>query len=266
MRKSLSLALLVVPGIHAFQLNEIFKSFNKAAPSKTPQFGSTSNAKAELLEAISFTNNGKDATPEKQLEVLEKVRSIEIKSPPSPNLLSDPKEAEILDGPWYLHYTSPSDPSLIDAGESDQFPDAWKAQGAEDKITTQQSGYKGSVNAAGIKVDTSNRTPLQTIDVGNMLVTNTIDLDFGRVVVGGPFRPSDNISNRVVVSFKQCDITLNSGFNLNLGFLFSILSLFRGTEESGWLETTYVDSTMRIGRGNKGTMFVLTRSESDVKA
>ena len=221
--------------------------------------------KTDLLEAISYTNNGKSASPAKQLEVLEKVRSIEVGNPPSVNLLSDTKEAQILDGTWYLHYTSPSDPNLIDAGESDQFPDAWKPQSVEEKITTQQSGYKGSVNAAGIKVDTSNRVVKQILDIENSVVTNKIDLDFGTVCVGGPFRPSDKVANRAVVSFKQCEITLNSGVVLNLGFLFSILSLFRGTDESGWLETTYVDSTMRIGRGNKGTMFVLTRSSDDVK-
>ena len=179
--------------------------------------------------------------------------------------MSDPDEAKILDGTWYLHYTSPSDPSLIDAGESDRFPDAWKPQSAEDNITTQQSGYKGSVNAAGIKVDTSNRVVKQILDIENSIVTNKIDLDFGTVCVGGPFRQSSKVANRVVVSFKQCEITLNSGFVLNLGFLFSILALIRGTEESGWLETTYIDSTMRIGRGNKGTLFVLTRSSDDVK-
>lgn len=221
--------------------------------------------KTDLLDAISFTNNGKNASPEKQLEVLEKVRSIEVQNPPSPNLLSDPREAEVLDGTWYLHYTSPSDPSLINAGESDQFPDAWKPESVEEKITTQQSGYKGSVNAAGIKVDTSNRVVKQILDIKNFIVTNKIDLDFGTVCVGGPFRQSEKVANRAVVSFKQCEITLNSGLVLNLGFLFSILALFRGTDESGWLETTFVDSTMRIGRGNKGTMFVLTRSPGDVK-
>jgi len=217
------------------------------------------------LEAISFTNNGKNASPQKQLEVLDMVRTIEKRNPPSPNLLSDPQEAQILDGTWYLHYTSPSDPGLIAAGESDQFPDAWKPQQVEDKITTQKSGYKGSVSAAGIKVDTSNRVVQQILDVTNKSVTNKIDLDFGTVCVGGPFRQSEKVPNRAVVSFKQCDIALKSGFVLKLGFLFSVLSFFRGTEESGWLETTYIDSTMRIGRGNKGTMFVLTRSSDDVK-
>ena len=65
--------------------------------------------------------------------LLEIVRCMERSQPPSPNLLSDPKESTILEGVWYLHYTSPSDPSLIDAGESDKFPDAWKPQNVEEQ-------------------------------------------------------------------------------------------------------------------------------------
>ena len=58
--------------------------------------------KTQLLESISFTNNGKSATPETQLKVLNLVRRLETKSPPSPNLLSDPKEAQALSGLWYV--------------------------------------------------------------------------------------------------------------------------------------------------------------------
>jgi PAP_fibrillin len=92
----------------------------------------------------------------------------------------------------------------------------------------------------------------QILDVQNSYVTNEIDLDFGNVVVGGPFRPSDNVPCRAVVSFQKCNITLKNGFTLKLGFLFGLLGLARGTSESGWLETTFIDSNMRIGRGNKG--------------
>ena len=100
--------------------------------------------------------------------------------------------------------------------------------------------------------------------VKNSIVTNEIDLDFGRVCVGGPFRQSTKVPNRAVVSFERCDITLKSGFQLKLGFLFDILAFARGTKESGWLETTYIDDNMRIGRGNKGecwcVLYFLVRS------
>ena len=173
-------------------------------------------------------------------------------NPPSKALLTDPKEAEILDGVWYLHYTSPSDPRLIDNGVRDSFPDAWKPQKAEEKIATSQFNAKGSVTAAGINVDTSSRVVKQIFDVRNSYVKNEIDLDFGNVVVGGPFRQSENVDSRAVVSFQKCDITLRNGFTLKLGFLFDLLALARRTKESGWLETTFIDSDMRIGRGNKG--------------
>jgi hypothetical protein len=158
-----------------------------------------------------------------------------------------------------LQYTSPSDPSLIDAGKKDKFPDAWKAQNNEEKITTEQfSDAKGSISAGGIKVDTSNRATKQSIDTANAYVQNEVDLDFGHVCVGGTFRKSEKVSNRVVVSFDKVDISLNNGPTLKLGFLFNLSALLKGRTENGWLETTYIDDNMRIGRGNKGKMIVLS--------
>ena len=69
----------------------------------------------------------------------------------------------------------------------------------------------------------------------------------------------------MVVKFKQCNINLKAGLSLDLGWLFQLLSLFRGTEDNGWLEVTYLSERLRIGRGNKGTMFVLTRDPDAVK-
>ena len=101
-------------------------------------------------------------------------------------------------------------------------------------------------------MDTSNRAAKQIIDVSKAYVANEVDLDFGHVAVGGTFRQSEKAPNRVVVSFDKVEITLNNGPKLNLGFLFSLRALVKGTAETGWLETTYVDNNMRIGRGNKG--------------
>ena len=88
---------------------------------------------------------------------------------------------------------------------------------------------------------------------------NQITLGFGRVVVGGSFRVSPNVPNRAIFAFNRADITLNNGFVIRLGFLFTILAWIRGSNDNGWLETTFLDDDIRIGRGNKGTMFILTR-------
>ena len=94
----------------------------------------------------------------------------------------------------------------------------------------------------------------QTFDIAKSVVANNVELDFGKVRVGGPFRQSENVSNRAIVGFEDLNFTLNNGLELKLGFIFSALAFLRRTKDSGWLETTYLDDEIRIGRGNKGTM------------
>jgi hypothetical protein len=78
---------------------------------------SGSSKKQQLLDAISFTANGKDATPEKQAEVLRIVSDMERTGTPDDALLANPALAQKLDGTWYLQWTSPSN-----VGDKDQFP------------------------------------------------------------------------------------------------------------------------------------------------
>jgi hypothetical protein len=114
-------------------------------------------------------------------------------------------------------------------------------------------------------VDTSNRLTTQIFDVEKMRVSNNVEQDFGTITVEGTFRPSDSVANRAIVAFEKCEITLNNGFVLSLGFLFSALAAVRGgIKDSGWLETTYLDEDLRLGRGNKGSLFVLTRDRNAV--
>lgn len=67
---------------------------------------SLTQKKAQLLETISNTQNGRTAAPPTQAKVLSIVREIE-KSAPFGSL-SNPEEVKGLDGTWYLQYTSPS--------------------------------------------------------------------------------------------------------------------------------------------------------------
>jgi len=226
--------------------------------------------KSSLLQAVSFTNNGKDATTEKQREVLKIVRSLELQKPPSPTLLQDSEAKTLLDGTWYLQYTSPSEIESSDNyGADKDDDDLWKPQFSKEgdaNIPTNQYNAKGTVTAAGITVDTSNKVVKQILNIDKSTVTNDVTLDFGRVVVGGPFRPSSNVPNRVLVAFNQATIIFNNGIEINFGFVFDIIRSIQNSTENGWLEVTYVDDDIRIGRGNKGTMFVLTRDVNAVKS
>jgi hypothetical protein len=193
------------------------------------------------------------------------VRRLETEFPAPSNLLTDSSVANaLLGGAWYLQYTSPSN-----VGGADAFPNAWKPQLVDkgSKIETMQSKQikaQGSISVAGVKVDASDRLVKQTLEIHNNLVMNDIGLSWGRIQVGGKFRPSPNVVNRAIIAFDTALLEFDNGPKFDLSFLFRAIALFRGMEESGWLETTYIDDSIRIGRGNKGTMFLLTRDFSAV--
>ena len=184
---------------------------------------------------------------------------METTAPAPDTILST--DAALIDGTWYLQYTSPS--NIV----ADQ--NAWQPVNAEEgdaQIETRAFVQgKGAVSAQGIKVETANRVVKQSIDAAAARVTNEITLDWGDVVVAGSFRASGTVPYRAVVAFDQADIYVASKFKVSLGWLFDIIAVTKGgIKDNGWLETTYIDQDLRIGRGNKGTMFVLTRDPDAV--
>jgi hypothetical protein len=261
---------------YAFSSFQLPKLFQPLFPTATSTTSSSQSKKQKLevllLDAVSNTQNGKTATSSQQRNILNLVSKLETEypSPPLSAILSQEGTRELIDGTWFLQYTSPSEISSFDTTlESEDFMNnekasVWKVENAEEDITTVKYNAKGSVSAGGINVDVSKKPPKQIFDLSQNTVCNEVDLDYGKVRVGGRFRLSEKKDNRVVVAFQECTIQLKLGITLDLGFLFKIRSMIVGTDESGWLETTYVSDSVRIGRGNKGSMFVLTRSEDDV--
>ncbi len=148
------------------------------------------------MKAISNTANGKDVTKTQQRQILDLVRELETNNPPDIDILTNPaKSKTLVDGDWYLQYTSPSEIEDDIDNEQDESK-IWKPTVNEDpKIETKQFQAKGSVSAVGIKVDVSNRVPKQTFDLDNGLFFNEVELDFGSVKVGGPFKLSDKVPN-----------------------------------------------------------------------
>lgn len=222
-------------------------------------------AKEELLQTVSSTKNGKESSLETQKKVLSLVDFLETQAPASPTLLTDAKEAQQVDGVWYLQYTQPSDLGP----EVDDIP-AWKPASSTldvvSKLDTRKANNQGTVSFLGtVAVDTSDRLTTQTIDIGKSRVTNFVEQDLFTVQVAGSYE-LDTVPNRVIVSFDQCEITLkNNGFVLDLSFLFELRSFLKGgLKAGGWLETTFVDDDIRIGRGNRGSLFVLTREKGAV--
>lgn len=146
--------------------------------------------------------------------------------------------------------------------------DKWVAVDAESEITTRQFKGAGSVTAGGIPVNVSggDNTALQSFDIANTRVKNEIMTGAGLVTVGGTFRQSTKVPLRAVVAFDTAKLALNVGPTIDFSFLFDIRAAVKGSKEAGWVETTYISNNMRIGRGNKGSLFILTRDRDAVNA
>ncbi|KAL9185468.1 hypothetical protein ACHAXT_003245 [Thalassiosira profunda] len=263
MRAVLFLAAASLGRGAAFNLPGLTNIFQPPAPTSAAGGGKKlASEESQLLAAISNTGNGKDADLATQARVLSLVRKMETASPPSPTLLSNVDEAKsMLDGDWYLQYTAPSEIDVDSEGD-----DKWVAVDAAEgdaNIETRQFGTAGSVSGGGIPVDASSDPALQSFDIDNSRVTNKIMAGIGQVTVGGGFRQSSKVPLRAVVGFDTAKIALNVGPTIDISFLFDIRAAIKGTFDAGWLEVTYISDNLRIGRGNKGSLFILTR-EKDV--
>ena len=143
-----------------------------------------------------------------------------------------------------------------------------------------ESGISNAVNASGIVVDAAtDRKPVQEIDVARQRIANELyrPLPFGqsgilRVAGGFAPRPEQASGKRAYVNFDSLEFFLETDTGavkvFSLGFLFAIIRAVRpaltdGDADGPWLETTYLSERVRLGRGNKGSIFVLTRSDDD---
>jgi len=265
MRKATLVIFAAVNQATAFNLPNLSNIF-KPPTTSAASIKQPNNDESQLLQAISNTGNGKDADLETQSRVLSIVRRMETSATPKPTLLSDPVEAKILDGDWFLQYTAPSEIEGKEAGDGDN--NKWVAVDASEgdsNIETPQFVGAGAVSAGGIKVDTSENVAKQSFDIENTRVTNEVKTGLGLVTVGGTIRQSATVPLRAIVAFDIGKLSLDIGPTIDFSFLFDIRAAIKGSKEAGWVETTYVSDDMRIGRGNKGSLFILTRDRDAVK-
>lgn len=193
--------------------------------------------KAELLEAIAGKNRGLLANEIDNVRVLSAIQQLED-SNPTPK----PLEAkDLLNGDWRLLYTTSK--SILGL---DRFPLLKLGQIYQCIRVSEAKVY----NIAEI--------------IGLPMLE-------GLVSVAASFEPISD--RRVNVVFERSIIGLQRLFSYKTPgkliqqiesgkkFLPLDFKIDRG-EQKGWLDTTYLDHDMRIGRGNEGNVFVLTKEAS----
>lgn len=191
--------------------------------------------KAELLEAIAGTNRGLMATEQDKQAILIAITQIEDRNP-TPR----PVEAgDLLDGNWRLIYTTSK--GLLNI---DQLPLLKLGQIYQYIRVKTQSVY-------------------------NIAEVYGLPYLEGLVSVAASFEPISE--RRVQVKFERSILGLQRlmSYQSPDDFIHQIESGAKFTaidfgidsrNQQGWLDITYLDQDLRIGRGNEGSVFVLTKA------
>ncbi|MBE7381857.1 MAG: PAP/fibrillin family protein [Leptolyngbya sp. SIO1E4] len=193
--------------------------------------------KTELLEAIASTNRGLLASPADQQAIQILVARLEDRTP-TPNPLAATAQ---LEGAWRLLYTTSRDLLGID------------------RIPTYRLGQI-----------------YQCIYLAEQRIYNiaeVIGLPFleGLVAVSAQFEAVSQ--KRVTIAFNRGVFGLQRvlAYKTPQSFIQKLqveqkLPVWQGIDfqinrdrQSGWLEVTYLDDDLRIGRGNQGSIFVLRK-------
>lgn len=190
--------------------------------------------KTDLLDAIAPTNRGLLSTPEQEKDILSKVTQLEGRNPtPSPLAA-----AEQLNGNWQLLYTTSTELLGID-----RFPLLALGNIYQCVRIEQQRIY----NLAEIK---SMLDGLVSVTATFEAVSQQrVNVRFDRAIFGLQSTLGYQNPSQFIDAMEQ------EQFNLLKGIDFTISS----DRDPGWLEITYLDDTMRIGRGNQGSVFVLRK-------
>ncbi|MEH1806828.1 PAP/fibrillin family protein [Nostoc sp.] len=191
--------------------------------------------KAALIDAIAGTNRGLLATEEQKQAILAAIANLEDFNPtPRPVEASN-----LLDGNWRLLYTTSK--ALLNL----------------DRLPLCKLGQIYQY----IRVETTS--------VYNIAEIFGLPYLEGLVSVAAKFEPVSG--RRVQVKFERSIIGLqrlieyNSPVNfiqqIEEGRKFPGIDLaIKSDKQQGWLDITYIDNDLRIGRGNEGSVFVLTKT------
>ncbi len=191
--------------------------------------------KAVLLEALAPTNRGLLANIQDKQAILAAIAVLEDLNP-TPYPL---EASELLNGDWRLLYTTSN--ALLNL----------------DRIPLCRLGQIYQC----IRV--------QTNTVYNIAEIYGLPYFEGIVSVAAKFEPLS--IRRVQVKFERSIFGLKSliGYKSPTDFIQQIESgkkftafdwTIESNDQKGWLDITYIDSDLRIGRGNEGSVFVLAKT------
>ena len=260
-----------------------------SSASDAPESLSLDERKQLLIRLCANTDRGKNASPETAALIETQVRALE-----AANATRDPATSAKISGKWALIYTGASaadaasraakegviGSALTEVTGSSGNASPIKADASTGNARLArilQSGASGAaapgetnaplgrrigtVDAKGVVENLGN---FQDIDLANGLVRNRAELKF----LGQPVEITIEASCAPVPApeFGDEDVRLAVAFRevrVEIGSLPPLVAplgwINDGKGPEGWLDTTYLDDDMRLGRGDKGSTFVTVR-------
>jgi len=192
--------------------------------------------KAELLDTIAGKNRGILANPTDRQAIQAAIARLEDLNP-NPDPLSVPDK---LEGNWRLLYTTSNDLLRLDQLPFCKLGQIYQYIQLEGDRIYNVAEVKGLPYLDGVVSVAARFEPVSK---------QRVNVRFERSVVGLQSLLSYQSPNQFIE-------TLQTGNKLR-ALDFSI----DPTNQKGWLDITYLDDDLRIGRGNVGSLFVLTRAK-----
>ncbi len=193
------------------------------------------NEKTELLEMISGKNRGLLSSEADRLAILLAIENLE-KLNPNPQPLND---ASLIEGDWRLLYTTSR--ALLGL---DRIP-VFNIGQIYQSIRTRDMRIYNIAEVLGIPFLES---IVSVCAIYTPVSEKRVQVKFDRSIVGlqklinyiSPSQFIDLIEHDQ--KFPPLDFSIGN------------------REQKGWLEITYLDQDLRVGRGNEGSLFVLTKN------
>jgi PAP_fibrillin len=190
--------------------------------------------KAQLLAEIATKDRGILATPTDKQAILATVTALELRNPLTTAI-------DLLAGDWRLLYTSSQ--SLLGI---DKFPLV--------KLGTIYQCLRPKTSAVYNIAEVSSIIPglngiVSIVAKFTPTSESRVNVEFNRSVIGLQKLIDYSTPDRLITAIEN-------------GQKFTAIDLPINRKESrapAWLEVTYLDESLRISRGNEGSIFVLTR-------
>jgi hypothetical protein len=190
--------------------------------------------KSALLEQIAGKNRGLLATKLDQAAILSAIAQLEDYNP-TPNPI---EAAELLDGNWRLLYTTSEELLGIDRFPFYNLGQIYQCIRVNDRKVYNIAEIAGIPYLEGL---------VSVMAQFEAVSQRRVQVQFNRAIFG----------LQKFIGYQTPQQYIDA---IEAGQKFTAIDFkIKPREQQGWLDITYLDEDMRIGRGNVGSVFVLTK-------